>query len=103
MPQFTDQRSRPLSSRHYAAAVRRARELIDAIERNSSAVEPRDKAKLTQAIHNLAMHARRLSERHRRQLRESIGERQPMAMLPNDYHPSWRCSCRDCICNYPQP
>lgn len=25
----------------------------------------------------------------------------PMAMLPNDYHPGPRCSCRECLREYP--
>lgn len=27
----------------------------------------------------------------------------PMAMLPNDHHPGPRCSCRDCLRQYPGP
>lgn len=76
---FTRQSAQPLRQAHYLAAVRRARELCDVIERNCGAVEPRDKAKLTQAIHNLAMHARTLSDRHRRRLQE------PESWAADDY------------------
>lgn len=30
-----------------------------------------------------------------------VRSQEPMAMLPNDYHPSPRCSCRECLRRYP--
>jgi len=41
--------------------------------------------------------------RRARVLREmDPAPRTPMAMLPNDHHPSWRCSCRDCLSAFPE-
>jgi hypothetical protein len=85
MPQFQKQILKPLSPRHLAAAVRRARELCDTIERYSSATETREKQQLTRAIHGLAMHSRMLSARHR-QATESVIEpkKHPIQPLVKD-------------------
>lgn len=65
MTQFTRQSLRPLSARNYRAAVRRVRELADAIEAHAEATEPREKATRTRAINDLSHVARDLARRNR--------------------------------------
>lgn len=65
MPQFTRQSSRPLSPRSYRAAVRRVRQLCDAIADNAEAQSPTERAGLTRAINGLAGAAGSLARRHR--------------------------------------
>lgn len=70
MPQFTRQGSRPLTAAAYHSAGEKARWLADRVIHAARmahypAASPRDKQRLTQAIHSLSMHCRRFSERHR--------------------------------------
>ena len=70
MPQFTRQGSRPLTAAAYERAATKAQDLAESVtlaarRAHSEAATIRDKQRLTQAIHSLSMHCRRLSERHR--------------------------------------
>lgn len=101
MPRFPKS-TRPLRPASYRAAVRRFRQLCDSIEAHATNIavmgeDQRSKQRLTRAIHDLSAAAQGLSRRHRQ-----VSVAQEMAMLPNDYHPSHRCSCRDCLDAYPQ-
>ncbi len=68
MAQFTRQSSRPLTKAGYAAAVRRMADLLITIRAFGAeppqAMTPRERAKLTQAIHDLSRVAQVLSRRH---------------------------------------
>ena len=70
MPQFTRQGSRPLTAAGYERAASKAQDLAESVTLAARAAHrdgatTRDKQRLTQAIHSLSMHCRRLSERHR--------------------------------------
>lgn len=68
MPQFSRQSSRPLTPTGYLASVRRILELLDVIHAYAliPPTTPRDRARLTRAIHGLSLAAQSLSRRHRR-------------------------------------
>jgi hypothetical protein len=70
MPQFTRQGSRPLTAAAYERAAAKAQDLAENVailarQAHSEDASVRTKQRLTQAIHSLSMHCRRLSERHR--------------------------------------
>ncbi len=69
-PQFSRQGSRPLTAAAYERAASKAQDLAENValaarRAHSDGAGIRDKQRLTQAIHSLSMHCRRLSERHR--------------------------------------
>jgi len=80
MPQFTRQGSRPLTAAAYERLASKAQDLaenvtIAARRAHAEGATTRDKQRLTQAIHSLSMHCRRLSERHRAmRYAEVVGE-----------------------------
>lgn len=70
MPKFTRQGSRTLTAVAYERAASKAQDLAENVailarqaQQDGSSVRTRQR--LTQAIHSLSMHCRRLSERHR--------------------------------------
>lgn len=70
MPQFTRQGSRPLTAAAYERQAKKAQDLAESVTlaartAHADGASVRDKQRLTQAIHSLSMHCRRLSERHR--------------------------------------
>ena len=65
MPEFSKQSARPLSAEHYRRAAVRAKELAAIISLLRDPQTDTERAQLTRAIHDLAMHARRLSAHHR--------------------------------------
>lgn len=70
MPQFIRQSARPLTAESYQREAARLRALAENIASaariaHSVTAAPRDRARLTRAIHELAMSAKRLSARHR--------------------------------------
>ncbi len=70
-PQFPPQSARPLTAEHYRRAAEELRRLASKIDHaaaiaHGSDAEPRDRARLTQAIHRASLYAQSLSERHRR-------------------------------------
>jgi hypothetical protein len=83
MPQFSRQGSRPLNAAAYERAATKAQELAENVlilarEAHSEGASVRTKQRLTQAIHSLSMHCRRLSERHRgMSYREVVAEEDP--------------------------
>ena len=71
MPQFTRQGGRPLTVASYERLASKAQDLAENVtlaarRAHAEGSTLRDKQRLTQAIHSLSMHCRRLSERHRR-------------------------------------
>lgn len=70
MPKFTRQGSRPLTAAAYERLASKAQDLAENVtlaarRAHADGATTRDAQRLTQAIHSLSMHCRRLSERHR--------------------------------------
>lgn len=66
-PQFVRASTRPLTARSYRVAIERAWSLLGEIDCYSTITDPSpvQRSRLTRAIRDLAMHAKRLDERHR--------------------------------------
>lgn len=99
MPHFSPRRTQPMRPDSYRRIARLLRGVADRIERYADSSDPHHKAAITQLLHTLGRDARQWSDRHRATMDGSLSlsEPRPMAMLPNDYHPGPRCSCRECL------